>query len=86
MSTVELRSTDSRGRLSPHEHSYFPASSLFTISLTTFPSTRMPAALNLAIAFFMTVPISFIVGAPISAMVALTPADVIGLLGGQQAG
>jgi len=42
----------------------------------------MPAALNFAIAFFMTVPISFIVGAPISAMVALTPADVIGLLGG----
>ena len=43
-------------------HCYFPANSRFTISLTIFPSTRMPAALNLAMAFFMTVPISFMVG------------------------
>ena len=73
-----MRSTDSQGRLSPHEHSqflcYFPANSFFTISLTTFPSTRMPAALNLAMAFFMTVPMSFMVGEPISAMAAFTPA------------
>ena len=53
---------------------YFPASSFFTSSLTTFPSTRIPAAANFAIAFFITVPISFIVGEPISAMVAFTPA------------
>src|ERR1700722_1505896 len=53
---------------------HFGCSSRFTISLTIFPSTRMPAALNLAIAFFITVPISFMVGAPISAMAAFTPA------------
>jgi hypothetical protein len=59
----------------PHIDShYFPANSFFTISLTTLPSTRMPAALNLAIAFFITVPISFMVGAPISAIAAFTPA------------
>src|SRR5882762_6659710 len=52
---------------------YF-ASSFFTNSLTSFPSTLKPAALNLAIAFFITVPISFMVGDPISAMAARTPA------------
>ena len=42
----------------------------------------MPAALNLAIAFFMTVPISFMVGAPISAMAAFTPATMSASPGG----
>ena len=55
---------------------YFPANSFLTDSLTTLPSTRKPAALKRAIAFFMTVPISFIVGVPISAMTALTPAAI----------
>ena len=36
----------------------------------------MPAALNLAMAFFITVPISFMVGEPISAMAAFTPATI----------
>jgi hypothetical protein len=54
--------------------SYFAANSFFTNSLTNFPSTRTPAALNLAIAFFITVPISFMVGDPISAIAARTPA------------
>ena len=67
---------DSRGRLSLHEYSHFPASSFFTSSLTTFPSTRIPAAANLAMAFFITVPMSFIVGEPISAIVVLTPAAI----------
>ena len=53
---------------------YFPASSRFTASLTCFPSTRMPAPEKRAMTFFITVPISFIVGAPISAMTSLTPA------------
>jgi hypothetical protein len=72
---------DSRGRLSLHElplplHEchYFPANSRFTASLTIFPSTRMPAALKRAMAFFMTVPMSFMVGVPISATTAFTPA------------
>src|SRR5215472_2659629 len=51
---------------------YFPVNSFFTVSLTSLPSTRAPA--NFAITFFITVPISFIVGEPISAMVALTVA------------
>ena len=55
---------------------YFPANSFFTMSLTTFPSTRIPDAANLAIAFFITVPISFMVGEPISAIVAFTPAAI----------
>jgi len=55
---------------------YFPANSFFTISLTVFPSTRMPAAEKRAMAFFITVPISFIVGEPISAMTAFTPATI----------
>ncbi len=55
-------------------HGYFPANSRFTISLTNFPSTRMPAPENLAMAFFITVPMSFMVGEPISAIVAFTPA------------
>jgi len=71
-----VRSRDSRGRLSLHEHSYFPASSRFTASLTTFPSTLMPAPEKRAMAFFMTVPMSFMVGEPISAMVAFTPATI----------
>ena len=50
------------------------ANSFFTNSLTSFPSTLNPAALNLAIAFFITVPISFMVGDPISAIAARTPA------------
>ena len=54
--------------------SYFPASSFFTASLTSLPSTRAPA--NLAITFFITVPMSFMVGAPISAMVAFTAATI----------
>ena len=67
---------DSRGRPSHKLRCYFPASSFFTISLTILPSTRMPAALKLAMAFFITVPISFMVGAPISAMAAFTPATI----------
>jgi hypothetical protein len=55
---------------------YFPANSFFTASLTTLPSTRMPAALNRAMAFFITVPMSFIVGDTISAMAAFTPATI----------
>src|SRR5258708_27807905 len=58
---------------SPH---HFPPNSFFTASLTTFPSTRMPCAENFAMAFFITVPISFIVGDPISAMAGLTPAAI----------
>jgi hypothetical protein len=50
--------------------------SFFTASLTTLPSTRMPCAANLAMAFFMTVPISFIVGDPNSEMAAFTPATI----------
>jgi hypothetical protein len=74
--TIEPRSKDSRGG-SPHTSSaHFPASSRFTASLTTFPSTRMPAPEKRAIAFFITVPMSFIVGEPISAMVAFTPAAI----------
>ena len=45
---------------------YFPPNSRFTISLTCLPSTRMPPAAKRAIAFFMTAPISFIVGEPIT--------------------
>ena len=51
---------------------YFPASSFFTVSLTSLPSTRAPT--NLAMTFFITAPMSFIVGAPISAMVVFTAA------------
>ena len=54
----------------------FVPSSRFTASLTNFPSTRMPAALNLAMAFFITVPMSFIVGESISAITAFTPATI----------
>jgi len=69
---------DSRGQLSPHDLriAYFPASSRFTASLTTFPSTRIPAPEKRAIAFFITAPMSFIVGAPISAITAFTPAMI----------
>jgi hypothetical protein len=56
----------------PLQCSYPPLSSFFTVSLTTLPSTRAPLAENLAIAFFMTVPMSFIDGDPISEMVART--------------
>src|SRR5271167_3561185 len=35
--------------------SYFPASSFFSVSLTSLPSTRAPP--NLAMTFFITVPI-----------------------------
>ena len=55
---------------------YFPANSRFTASLTTFPSTRMPAPLKRAITFFITVPMSFMVGEPISAITAFTPATI----------
>jgi hypothetical protein len=55
---------------------YFPANSFLTASLTTFPSTRMPWAANFAIAVFITVPMSFMVGEPISAMAAFTPAVI----------
>jgi hypothetical protein len=53
---------------------YFPANSRLTASLTIFPSTRTSAAEKRAITFFITVPISFIVGDPISAITAFTPA------------
>jgi hypothetical protein len=56
--------------------SYFPANSFFTASLTTFPSTRIPAAAKRAMAFFITAPISFIVGEPISTIAAFTPAAI----------
>ena len=62
------------GRLTLHGPCYFPVNSFFTISLTTLPSTRMSAPWKRAITFFITVPMSFMVGAPISAMTALTPA------------
>ena len=55
---------------------YFPANSFFTASLTTFPSTRMPWAANFAMAVFMTVPMSFMVGESISAVAAFTPATI----------
>ena len=61
---------------------YFPASSLFTASLTCFPSTRIPAPANRAMTFFITAPISFIVGAPISAMTALHSGHNLILAGG----
>jgi hypothetical protein len=48
--------------------------SRFTTSLTCFPSTLIPVAAKRAMTFFITVPMSFIVGEPISAMTALTPA------------
>ncbi len=56
---------------------YFPANSFFTASLTTLPSTRMPAAANLAMAAFMTVPMSFMAGGGvIPAIAARTPAMI----------
>lgn len=51
---------------------YFPASSCFTISLTVLPSARTPLAANFAMVFFITVPMSFAVGAPISPITART--------------
>ncbi len=51
--------------------SYFDRA-FFTASLTSFPSTRAPP--NLAITAFMTAPMSFMVGEPISATVAATVA------------
>jgi hypothetical protein len=54
--------------------SYLPDNSFLTASLTTFPSTRVPCAANLAMTFFITVPMSFMVGDPISAITAFTPA------------
>ena len=56
---------------------YFPASSFFTASLTTLPSTRRPAAAKRAMAAFITVPMSFMVSGPvISMMAARTPATI----------
>ena len=52
----------------------YTLNSFFTVSLTTLPSTRAPA--NLAITFFITAPISLIVGEPISAMTARTVAAI----------
>ena len=52
--------------------SYPALSSFFTVSLTTLPSTRVPAAANFNMAVFITVPMSFIVGVPISEIVART--------------
>jgi hypothetical protein len=52
---------------------YLGVSSRLTASLTCLPSTRTPAAENRAMTFFITVPISFIVGDPISVMTAFTP-------------
>src|SRR5215472_375161 len=60
-------------RLSSSTH---PPNCFFTTSLTVLPSTRAPVACSLAMAFFMTVPMSFIVGDPISAMVAFTTAAI----------
>jgi hypothetical protein len=54
--------------------SYFPANSFFTVSLTSLPSTRAPP--NFAMTFFMTVPMSLMVGEPISAIVAFTAATM----------
>lgn len=59
----------------PIKKCYLPANSRFTASLTIFPSTRMPAPEKRAMAFFITVPMSFIVGEPISEITALTPAS-----------
>jgi|GEM_PF-6220738 len=53
---------------------YFPVNSFITALLTTLPSTRAPA--KRAMTFFITAPMSFIVGEPISAMVALTAAMI----------
>ena len=75
-SFIRSRERQFRSPRSLNHAFYFPANSFFTASLTTFPSTRIPAAANLAMAFFMTVPMSFIVGDPISAMVAFTPAMI----------
>ena len=50
------------------------ASCFFTSSLSSLPSTR--ASPNLALAFFITAPMSFMVGDPISAMVARTVATI----------
>jgi len=56
------------------DNPYFPANSFFTASLTTFPSTRIPAAAKRAMTAFITVPMSFMAGAGvISAMAARTP-------------
>jgi hypothetical protein len=58
-------------KLVPDHHGrYFPANSFFTVSLTSLPSTRAPA--NFAMVAFITLPMSFMVGDPISAMVSLT--------------
>jgi hypothetical protein len=60
-----------------HRSVYFPANSFFTASLTTLPSTRIPAAAKRAIAAFITVPMSFMAGAGvISALEARTPAAI----------
>src|SRR5208337_2718876 len=48
---------------------YLPASSLFTASLTTLPSTRAPA--KRAMSFFITAAMSLIVGDPISDIICL---------------
>jgi len=64
-------------RSSTRRPPYFPANSRLTVSLTIFPSTRISAPANLAITFFITVPMSFMVGGePISAMTAFTPATM----------
>src|SRR5947199_4304429 len=58
------------------ERSYFGVNSRFTASLTCFPSTLIPAAAKRAMTFFITVPMSFMVGEPISPITALTPATI----------
>jgi hypothetical protein len=73
---VVFRTNGYGGGCPSHEHCYFPANSRFTASLTTFPSTRMPAPENRAMTFFITAPISFIVGDPISAITVFTPATI----------
>ena len=73
---VVFRTTGYAGGCPSHEHCYFPANSRFTASLTTFPSTRMPAPENRAMTFFITAPISFIAGDPISAITIFTPATI----------
>ena len=69
---------DGGGRMRPPlRDSYFPANSFLTASLTTLPSTRIPAAAKRAMAAFITVPISFIAGVGvISAIAARTPATI----------
>jgi hypothetical protein len=73
---VGFRTNGYGGGCPSHERCYFPANSRFTASLTTFPSTRMPAPENRAMTFFITAPISFIVGDPISAITIFTPATI----------